>query len=200
MKELLVATGNKGKLRELEVLLTGIVDRLYSLADFPDVPSVEEDGLTFAENALKKARSAAAATGMPVIADDSGLVVDALDGRPGVFSARFAGEGAGDAANNAKLLEEMRAVPAGQRSAAFKCAIAYCRPDGECHTFTGELGGVILEWPAGERGFGYDPLFLVPEYNQTLAELPMEIKNRISHRGAAFRSLQEHLLRFSGHG
>ena len=200
MKELLVATGNKGKLRELEVLLTGIVDRLYSLADFPDVPSVEEDGLTFAENALKKARSAAAATGMPVIADDSGLVVDALDGRPGVFSARFAGEGAGDAANNAKLLEEMRAVPAGQRSAAFKCAIAYCRPDGECHTFTGELGGVILEWPAGEGGFGYDPLFLVPEYNQTLAELPMEIKNRISHRGAAFRSLQEHLLRFSGHG
>ena len=193
MKEILVATGNRGKLLELERLLAGTVERLYSLADFPDLPPVEENGATFVENALKKARQAAVAIGLPVIADDSGLVVDALAGRPGVHSARYAGEGASDQANNAKLLSELADVSPQHRSAAFHCVIALCMPDGLCRTFSGELAGVILEQPAGENGFGYDPLFLVPEYGQTLAELPLEVKNRISHRGRAFAELHRYL-------
>ena len=193
MKALLVATGNRGKLRELEKLLAGTVEKIYSLADFPDLPPVVEDGNSFAENALKKARAAAAATGLPVIADDSGLEVDLLGGRPGVHSARYAGEGAGDAANNAKLLAELAGVPPERRAAAFRCVIAFCRPDGDCRTFSGALPGVILEEPAGSGGFGYDPLFLVPDHGQTLAELPIEVKNRISHRGRAFAELRRYL-------
>ncbi len=191
MKELFVATGNRGKLKEFEALFAGVVGQLLSPADIPDVPVVIEDGATFHENAVKKARSAALATGKPVLADDSGLVVDALGGRPGVFSARFAGEGASDDDNNAKLLEEMVDLPAECRSAAFRCAIALCFPDGICRTFDGELRGIILDAPRGTGGFGYDPLFLVPEYGQTLAELPLEIKNRISHRGKALAKLME---------
>lgn len=193
MRELLVATANKGKLREIELLLQGTVARLFSPVDFPTLPEVVEDGGTFADNAVKKARSAAIATGMPVIADDSGLVVDQLDGRPGVRSARFAGEMASDADNNARLLRELAGVPAERRTAAFRCVIALCTPDGACMTFDGALNGVILEEPRGTAGFGYDPLFLVPEFGQTLAELPLEVKNAISHRGRAFVRLKEHL-------
>lgn len=194
MKELLVATGNRGKYRELEHLLQGAVERLFSLADFPGLPPVVEDGATFAENAEKKALAAAVATGKPVIADDSGLAVDALGGRPGVYSARFAGDGAGDGENNAKLLREMAGVSPGGRGAAFHCVIALCLPDGTCRTFEGELKGIILEAPRGTAGFGYDPLFLVPEFGSTLAELPLEVKNRISHRGKALAELKAHLL------
>lgn len=193
MKELVVATANRGKLRELEQLLDGTVTRLFSPADFPVFPEVVEDGETFAENAVKKARSAALATGKPVIADDSGLVVDELGGRPGVRSARFAGERASDAENNAKLLRELAGVPAERRTAAFCCVIALCLPGGECLTFEGRLEGVILDEPRGTGGFGYDPLFLVPDYGQTLAELPLVIKNTISHRGKAFARLKEYL-------
>ncbi len=193
MKELLVATGNKGKLRELELLLQGSVERIQSPADFPELPAVEEDGRTFVENATKKARSAAVATGLPVLADDSGLVVDLLGGRPGVHSARFAGETATDTENNVRLLRELAGVPVESRGAAFRCVIALCLPDGSCDTFDGELRGVILEAPRGTEGFGYDPLFLVPEYGQTLAELPLAIKNRISHRGKALLRLKEFL-------
>ena len=193
MKELLVATGNKGKLRELELLLHGSVERIRSLADFPELPAVEEDGGTFVENAIKKARSVAVATGLPVLADDSGLVVDLLGGRPGVHSARFAGETATDNENNARLLRELAGMPVESRGAAFRCVLALCLPDGSCDTFDGELRGVILETPRGTEGFGYDPLFLVPEYGQTLAELPLAIKNRISHRGKALLRLKEFL-------
>jgi XTP/dITP diphosphohydrolase len=193
MKELLVATGNKGKLRELELLLHGAVARLVSPPDVPALPAVVEDGETFAENAVKKARSAAVATGKAAIADDSGLVVDELGGQPAVRSARFAGEGASDADNNAKLLRELAGVPEERRAAAFRCVIALCMPDGECRTFEGELKGVLLGAPRGSGGFGYDPLFLVPEYGQTLAELPLEIKNAISHRGKAFAKLKDYL-------
>ncbi|MBT0654426.1 XTP/dITP diphosphatase [Geomobilimonas luticola] len=193
MNELLVATGNRGKLRELEALLHDIVARLYSLADFPEIPSVVEDGVSFAENAVKKAQNAALLTGKPALADDSGLVVEALDGRPGVYSARFAGHDADDVANNARLLRELEGVPREARRAAFHCVIALCQPEGECRTFTGELSGVILDAPRGEGGFGYDPLFLVPEYGRTLAELPLELKNRISHRGRALRELKTYL-------
>lgn len=193
MRELLVATANKGKLREIELLLQGTVARLFSPVDFPTLPEVVEDGETFTDNAIKKARSAAIATGMPVIADDSGLVVDQLDGRPGVRSARFAGDTASDADNNARLLGELAGVPAERRTAAFRCVIALCMPDGACMTFDGALNGVILDEPRGTAGFGYDPLFLVPEFGQTLAELPLEVKNAISHRGRAFARLKEHL-------
>ena len=193
MKELLVATGNRGKLRELELLLQGSVERLLSLADFPELPAVDEDGKTFVENAIKKARSAAKATGLPVLADDSGLVVDRLGGRPGVHSARFAGATATDAENNALLLRELAGVPIEFRGAAFRCFIALCLPDGACETFDDELRGIILESPRGTEGFGYDPLFLVPEYGKTLAELPLATKNRISHRGKALLRLKEFL-------
>ncbi|HEY5513211.1 MAG TPA: XTP/dITP diphosphatase [Geomonas sp.] len=190
MKELLVASGNQGKLREFGELLRGMVDTILSPADFPGLPEVEEDGATFEENAIKKARSAALFTGRPVLADDSGLSVDFLLGRPGVYSARFAGEGASDADNNALLLCELAGVPAERRSAAFHCVIALCQPDGSCQTFDGSLPGVILDAPRGAGGFGYDPLFLVPEYGQTFSELPPEIKNAISHRGRAMQLLK----------
>jgi XTP/dITP diphosphohydrolase len=193
MKELLVATANRGKLREIEFLLDGTVKRLLSPADFPTFPEVVEDGETFSDNAMKKARSAAAATGMPAIADDSGLVVEELGGLPGVRSARFAGEGSTDAENNAKLLRELIEVSAVQRTAAFFCVIALCMPDGNCQTFNGELKGIILKKPRGSGGFGYDPLFLVPEIGQTLAELPLEVKSVISHRAKAFVKLKEYL-------
>jgi XTP/dITP diphosphohydrolase len=195
MKELLIATANKGKFSELELLLEGMVDNLYSFADFPDLPAVIEDGATFTENAVKKAQTAARATGKPAIADDSGLLVDALNGRPGVNSARFAGENAGDAENNAKLLRELAGVPPQLRTAAFRCVIALCLPGEECLTFAGDLKGVILDMPRGEGGFGYDPLFFVPEFGQTLAELPLDVKNAISHRGKAFIKLKEYLQR-----
>ncbi|ACM21363.1 xanthosine/inosine-5'-triphosphate pyrophosphohydrolase [Geotalea daltonii FRC-32] len=193
MKELVVATGNRGKLLEIEDLLRGCVEKLLSPADFSSFPAVVEDGLTFTENAVKKAKAAAEATGKPVLADDSGLVVDALEGNPGVFSARFAGEGASDADNNDKLLGELARLPETERSAAFHCVVALCYPDGSCRTFDGELRGLILDSPRGSEGFGYDPLFLVPEYSLTLAELPMSIKNRISHRGKALEALKEFL-------
>ena len=193
MKELLVASGNKGKLREFAELLQGVVETILSPADFPELPEVEEDGDTFEANAVKKARSAAILTGKPVLADDSGLAVDHLDGRPGVYSARFAGEGAKDADNNALLLKELDGVPSERRGAAFHCVIALCQPDGSCQTFDGMLEGVILEAPRGEGGFGYDPLFLVPGYGQTFSELPFEIKNAISHRGRAMQQLKEAL-------
>lgn len=193
MKQLLVASGNKGKLREFAELLKGVVDQVLSPADFPGLPEVVEDGATFEANALKKALSAARFAGVPVLADDSGLSVDYLDGRPGVYSARFAGEGASDADNNALLLKELAGVPAEQRRAAFHCVIALCRPDGSCETFDGSLPGLILDAPRGAGGFGYDPLFLVPEYGQTFAELPLHIKNRISHRGRALQMLKDSL-------
>jgi len=188
-----VATGNRGKFMEIKELLQDTVAKLYTLEDFPEIPPVEEDGATFAENAVKKAQNAAQATGKPVIADDSGLEVGALGGRPGVYSARFAGEGAGDAENNAKLLREMADIPDGEGAAAFHCVVALCFPDGSCRTFSGELKGIILKEPKGAGGFGYDPLFLVPEYGRTLAELPMKVKNVISHRGKALVGLKEHL-------
>lgn len=191
MKELLVATGNKGKMNEIRQILAGFVDHLYGLADFPDLPKAIEDGLTFEENACKKALPVAIATGIPTVADDSGLVVDALEGRPGIFSARYAGSGSSDAENNLKLLDDMAGLKDVQRTAYFYCAVALCFPDGTCRTFCGTLNGVLLESPRGDGGFGYDPLFLLPEYGKTLAELGTEVKNGISHRGRALEKLRE---------
>jgi len=187
--QLLVATGNAGKLREIRKLFAEHPCQVLGLEDLPPVPEAVEDGASFAENAEKKARHYAQLTGLPTLADDSGLVVDALDGAPGIYSARYAGEKAGDAANNRKLLEALQGVPAVRRRAAFVCALALCEPDGTCRQFAGRLEGVILMEPRGDEGFGYDPLFLVPEYGKTLAELPLAIKNRISHRGQALKQL-----------
>lgn len=192
--ELLVATRNSGKLREIRALLEpfGVVVR--GVADFPELPEIEEDGATFAENARKKAEVIARLTGRLTLADDSGLSVAALGGAPGVHSARYAGAGADDAANNRKLLAEMAAIPEGARSAAFLCAMVLCAPDGACRTFEGRLDGSILTAARGTEGFGYDPLFLVAGTGRSLAELPLEEKNRISHRAQALAQAVDVLL------
>lgn len=193
MKRLLVATRNKGKLQEIKALLAGLVDEVLSVVDFADLPETIEDGATFAENALKKAREACLATGLPVLADDSGLVVSGLNGRPGVFSARFAGTDATDAENNLKLQHELRLLPEASRVAAFVCSMAYVAPDGTEQLFEGRVGGAIIDDPRGTHGFGYDPLFLVDGYQQTMSELPLEEKNKISHRGQALRAFRDFL-------
>ena len=193
MKELVVATRNNGKIIELESLLGCVINKICCSADFADFPDTVEDGATFEENALKKAREASAFTGLPALADDSGLIVYALDGRPGVYSARFAGEGAGDAANNDQLLRELQGVSADARQAAFVCVLAFVTPGGVERTFVGRVAGHILEKPRGTGGFGYDPLFGVEGFDCSMAELDLDQKNRISHRGQAFRQLLEFL-------
>lgn len=193
MKELMVATRNRGKLHEIEAVLAGVVEKVLCAADFPKLPETNEDGATFSENALKKAREAMLFTGLPTIADDSGLVVQALDERPGVFSARFAGESADDVANNRKLLAEMDGTPPEQRQAAFVCVMAFVTPDGVEQIFSGRVSGRILDQERGTGGFGYDPLFLVDGFERTMAELTLEEKNCISHRGKALRLFRAYL-------
>ena len=193
MNELVVATRNQGKLLEIRTMLAGLVASVRCAGDFAGFPDTVEDGATFAENALKKAREAARFCGLPALADDSGLVVDALGGRPGVHSARFAGEGAGDAANNAKLLRELAGVSPEAKKAAFVCTLAFVTPEGSEQLFSGRVEGFILDAARGEGGFGYDPLFLVDGYGQTMAELGMGDKNLISHRGQAFRLFRDYL-------
>lgn len=187
--ELVIATRNAGKLREIRHLLADVGIEVLGMDSFSALPEVVEDGETFAANAEKKARTIAALTGRPVLADDSGLEVEALDGAPGVYSARFAGPSAGDEDNNRKLLATLADIPKSRRQAAFRCVMAYCLPSGDCRLFEGRLAGLILDAPRGDGGFGYDPLFLVPDHEKTLAELPLEVKNRISHRGQALREV-----------
>lgn len=193
MKQLVVATRNKGKIVEINALLTGLVDQISSAADFADFPETVEDGSTFEENALKKAREAAHFSGLPALADDSGLVVDALNGRPGVFSARYAGDGADDIANNTLLLQELRDVSEDCRHSAFVCVLAYVTPEGVEQLFTGRVSGRILSDPRGAGGFGYDPLFLVESFGRSMAELTLAEKNSVSHRAQAFRKFREYL-------
>jgi len=189
MTELVVATRNAGKLKEIRRLLEGVGIQARGVGEFAAIPDVEEDGDTFAANALKKAQTVARLTGLACLADDSGLVVDALGGRPGVHSARYAGPGADDAANNRKLLAELAGVAEAERGAAFCCVMALCLPGAEPRLFEGRVAGRILADARGVDGFGYDPLFLVPEFGKTMAELPLDLKNRISHRGQALRQL-----------
>jgi len=187
---LLVATRNPGKLREIRELLAPDGVSVRGLEELPGGgPRVEEDGSTFEENARKKAETLSAATGLPVLADDSGLVVAALDGRPGVRSARYAGPDATDADNNRRLLEELRGVPAAARGAAFVCAMVLTVPGQGEFRAEGRLEGRILEAPRGTDGFGYDPLFLVESENRTLAEMDLATKNRLSHRALALAAL-----------
>ena len=189
MKELVVATRNAGKLREIRHLLEGAGIAVLGLDAFPEVPEIEEDGDTFAANAAKKAETVARLTGRPCLADDSGLAVEALDGEPGVHSARYAGTQGDDAANNARLLRELAGVPDNRRRAAFRCVMALARPGRPTAYFEGRVDGTILRAPRGDGGFGYDPLFLVAGGELTMAELPLDQKNRISHRGQALRQV-----------
>lgn len=189
MTELVVATRNPGKLREISHLLAGAGIAVVGLDGLPGLPEVVEDGATFADNAVKKAETIAALTGRACLADDSGLVVDALAGAPGVHSARYAGSQGDDAANNRRLLRELAGVPADRRQAAFCCVMALCRPGAPTALFTGRVTGRILTEPRGQGGFGYDPLFLVDGCDRTMAELPLDEKNRLSHRGQALRQV-----------
>jgi XTP/dITP diphosphohydrolase len=193
MNKLVVASRNKGKIIEIAALLTGLVEQVSCSTDFANFPDTIEDGLTFEDNALKKAREASRFTGLPALADDSGLVVDAIGGSPGVFSARFAGEGASDADNNLKLLEVMENIEDSCRQAAFICTLAYVTPDGNEQLFTGKLAGRIIRQEAGDCGFGYDPLFWLDTPGRTLAQLTVEEKNLISHRAQAFEQFQKYL-------
>ncbi len=189
-KQVVLASNNPGKIREIQALLSGMDREILPQATFTEVEA-EETGLSFLENALIKARHAALASGLPTIADDSGLEVDALGGAPGVFSARYAGEGASDAANNAKLLRDMAGIADDSRIARFRCVMVYLRDADDPEPLVGEgvWEGRILRELCGSGGFGYDPLFFVPSQGCSSAELPPETKNQLSHRGQALREL-----------
>lgn len=199
---LVIATHNLGKLREFEAMRTAMIPDFPALADIAFAPlgdwggePPEENGATFLANALIKARAATALTGLPAIADDSGLEVAALGGAPGIYSARYAGTDADDATNNARLLHELAKLPQADRSARFVCTLAMLRSVKDTTPLTAEgfWPGEILDAPRGSEGFGYDPLFYVPEHNCAAAELPSEIKNRISHRARALTDLMRQL-------
>jgi XTP/dITP diphosphohydrolase len=192
-RRLVIATANPGKLREFRALLRGLPFAPAGLAEL-NLPSPEETGKSFLENAALKARQAAAFSGCAAVADDSGLEVDALGGAPGIYSARFAGAGADDAANNAKLVEELRGFPEGARTARYRCALVLVDPAHATPLIAeGVWEGRILDAPRGLGGFGYDPYFWLPALEMTAAELDADAKNRLSHRGAALRSLREQL-------
>lgn len=192
MQKVVLATGNAGKVRELASLLRDFGLDIVAQTEL-GVESAEETGLTFIENAILKARHAAAITGMPAIADDSGLAVDALGGAPGIYSARYAGVDASDRQNLEKLLVALKDVPDGQRQAQFHCVLVYLRhaDDPTPLVFHGVWPGEITHAPAGEGGFGYDPIFYVPSEGKTAAELTREEKSAISHRGQALKKLLE---------
>ncbi|MER2174401.1 MAG: ribonuclease PH [Carnobacterium sp.] len=189
--EILIATANAGKAREFEALFAKKGFKVKTLRDFPEIPEVEETGTTFEENALLKAETIARTLNMLVLADDSGLKVDALDGAPGVFSARYAGEFKSDAANNAKLLHELTGVAKGDRTAQFHCTLALALPGKTSLVVEGEVEGLILTIPKGENGFGYDPLFFVESKEKTMAELTQDEKNEVSHRAVALEKLDQ---------
>jgi len=193
-KKIVLASNNAGKIREIQAMLAGLDVEILPQSAFVNEDAVE-NGASFVENALIKARHAALASGLPAIADDSGLEVDALGGAPGVCSARYAGENASDAANNAKLLREMEPVEDSARTARFRCAMAYVREAGDPDPVIVEAAweGLILREPRGVNGFGYDPLFFVQGHSCTSAELPPAEKNLISHRGKALRALVKRL-------
>ena len=186
---IVIATRNPGKTAEIRDLLEGFPVDIKDLSDFGPIPEVEEDGATFDENAYKKSSFTARILGCPALADDSGLSVAALNGAPGVFSARYGGEGLSDEERCRRLLSEMRGR--GDRRAAFECVISLAVPAGPALTYEGRCEGLLLEAPAGANGFGYDPVFLYPPFNRTFAELSREEKSRVSHRGKAMRELRD---------
>ncbi len=189
------ATKNEGKVKEIREMLQGLDIELISLNAYGETPEIVEDQETYLGNALKKAKMIAEFTGEDVLADDSGLQVDVLGGRPGIYSARYAGMDATDEENNAKLLANLKRIPPNERTASFCCALVLYRKDGRYESFEATWQGRIIDECRGDNGFGYDPIFWVPELEKTAAELPAEIKNKISHRGQAFARLKESLCR-----
>ena len=185
---LVVATHNRGKSREILEFLAGFPVEIRDLNDFGPIPEPVEDGKTFEENAYKKASFTAKILGLPALADDSGLEVEVLGGEPGVYSARYAGPKATDAENNAKLLQRLAGI--GERRARFRCALSLAVASGPALTYEASCDGVILETPRGANGFGYDPLFLYPPEEKTFAEMTLEEKSRVSHRGKALAELK----------
>ena len=192
MKDILIATKNAGKVKEFEHIFSKYQVRVKSLLDFPQLEDIEETGETFEDNALLKARAMAAALqGIVVIADDSGLEVDALSGRPGVYSARYAGPQRCDSANIDKVLSELVAVEPSHRAARFVCALAMVTPEGDEYVVRGICPGVIANSCQGKEGFGYDPIFYLPELGKTMAQIPKSQKNVLSHRADAFAKLEK---------
>ena len=191
--EVVLATGNKGKVKEFSKLLQGVFGSVISLSDLDSPPEVIEDGVTFRDNALKKAREIAHYSGKLTLADDSGLEVDALQGRPGVYSARYSGEGATDKTNIEKLLAELGDEP--NRKARFVCVLALVDPNGKELVVEGFCEGEIFPKPRGEGGFGYDPIFYLPVRDKTMAEVDPDTKNQISHRANALKNLKTELER-----
>jgi len=196
MPEVLLATRNAGKLRELREIVAGTPLRWLGLNEFPAMRDAVEEGASFAENARAKALHYAAATGLYTLADDSGLEVDMLGGAPGVHSARYAGWPREDAANNRKLLAALGGAPPARRTARFRCAMAFARPGAILCESEGTVEGIIIDVPRGENGFGYDPLFLIPALDRTMAELPAEHKHALSHRGRALRAMLPQIEQF----
>lgn len=194
MKKIVLASNNKGKVREINQILSDLDIEVVPQSEF-DIPEAEETGLSFVENAIIKARHAAELSGLPAIADDSGIEVDALSGQPGIYSARYAGVGASDEANLQKLLQELKDVPAEKRTARFQCLMVYMQhaTDPTPLICQGTWEGIITEAPEGDNGFGYDPVFYVPNHHCTSAQLSAETKNALSHRGQALKLLLERL-------
>ncbi len=191
LKEIIIATKNKGKAREFEQMFSARGYKVLTLLDFPELLEVEETGTTFEENAILKATAISKELAKTVISDDSGLVVDALGGKPGIFSARYAGEEKDDEANIDKVLAELESVPDSNRTARFYCALAIARPNQEPATVFGTCEGTILHERRGTNGFGYDPIFFSLEKNKAMAELSASEKNQISHRAQALKKLNE---------
>jgi XTP/dITP diphosphohydrolase len=195
MRELLVATKNKGKMREIRELLKDFNLKITSLEDYPDIPSIEEDGKTFAQNAIKKAVTVAMYTKKLTLGEDSGLEVKALGNRPGIYSARYSGENATDQKNNAKLLRELRGVPLKKRQARYRCFAALVDGEKIIDVVSGSCEGLIALRSSGKNGFGYDPFFYLPQYKMTFGKLDPSIKAKISHRAKAFKEIQKILSR-----
>jgi XTP/dITP diphosphohydrolase len=189
--KIVFATKNEGKVKEIKEMFEGMNIDLISLNHYNHVPEIKEDGESFLENALKKAKIISEFTGETVLADDSGLQVDILNGEPGIYSARYAGEEATDEENNNKLLDKLQDVTPQKRSASFFCSLVLYKKDGSYDSFEGRWDGRIIDERRGSNGFGYDPIFFVPDLKLTAAELPPAIKNKISHRGQAFAKLQK---------
>jgi XTP/dITP diphosphohydrolase len=186
MLEILIATNNLGKVKEIKDILNSPEVKILTMKDFPHLPKIEEDGKTYEENAFKKARNISEYTGKICLADDSGLEIDYLKGKPGIYSSRW---GNSDKERINKVLKLLENVPINKRNAKFVCAVVLVFPDGKIYKVEEECKGSITFNPKGEHGFGYDPIFLVPEYEKTFAELGDKIKNRISHRGKAMRKM-----------
>lgn len=197
-RALLIATRNRHKLEELQEILADLNIELLSLNDVASIPEIIEDGKTFEDNAIKKAHETANLTGYLTLADDSGLMVDALQGAPGVYSARYSGPGATDEKNNQKLLAELKNISPDQRTAQFVCVIAVADPDGNVRTVEGVCKGSIAQEPAGSEGFGYDPLFIPEGFSRHFAQLSPDEKNAISHRGRALQKVKPLLTDLMG--